>query len=275
MSYDVMDPRILDYELCAYGNARIRARGPKHDLADPHVVFMGATETFGKFIETPFPELLCKHLPAGPVNLGIVNGGIDAYLQDEAALEIARSASLRVVQVMGALNLSNSYFSVHPRRNDRLIRPHERLVRMFPEVDFADFHFNKAMLFALRDVDKARYGMVVSELRDTWLERMTQLLERLGRGTVLLWFAQRPPLREARSDPCDPMLVDRAMVEAVRAQCDAYVEIVPDLDMLARGTEGMQFGVRDREAARQMMGPSAHQAVATALQEPCLHLIKK
>lgn len=274
MSYENMGRRVLDYEICAYDGSRLRFRGPKHDLSKPYVAFLGTTETFGKFIAEPFPELAAAHLPADAVNLGMVNGGVDAYLNDPAVLDVARGADLRVVQIMGALNLSNHYFKVHPRRNDRLICPSEALRKLFPEVDFAQFHFTKAMLASLQRRSTNRYKLVCQELQDIWLARMAMLLKLLGHGTVLMWLAGKPPELDAIQTPSDPMLIDADMVTRLRALASAYVEVVPDRDALRHGTKGMHFGVMDEPAAAQMMGPEAHHQAAQALQEPCRALLE-
>lgn len=273
MTYDVMGRRGLDYDICAYDGSRLQFRGPKRDLSKPYVAFLGATETFGKYIARPFPDLVADHLPAKPVNLGMINGGLDAYLGDPAVLELAKGAELRVVQVIGALNLSNHFFKVHPRRNDRFVCAQAALLRLFPEVDFTEFHFTKAMLRALRRCSGERYEMVCRELQDIWLARMTALLRLLGDGTVLLWFAPAPPPKDAITQPSDPMLVDAEMVARMRAKSSAYVEFVPGADVLAHGTDGMLFNALEGAAAEQLMGPGAHVQAAQALQEACSHLM--
>jgi hypothetical protein len=274
MTYDVMGRRVLDYEICAYDGSRLRFRGPKRDLTNPYIAFLGTTETFGKFIAAPYPDLLSQTLPAGAVNLGLVNGGVDAYLNDPAILEVAKNAQLRVVQIMGALNLSNPYFTVHPRRNDRFIAARDMLKSLFPEVDFTRFAFTKAMLSALRETSVERYEMVCKELQDIWLARMTVLLKLLGDRTVLLWFAAKTAPENAMSSVGDPVLIDADMVARMRAQVNAYVEFVPEKSVLETGTEGMLFSVVEKAAAKQLMGPKAHVQAAQALQEMCSHLMR-
>lgn len=275
MTYDVMGRRVLDYETCFYEGSRLYFRGPKHDLSRPYVAFIGATDTFGKFIARPFPERVCTHLPEAAVNLGMIGGGIDAYLNDRAILNVAKQAELRVVQVMGALNLSNYYFRVHPRRNDRLIAPQEALTKLYPEIDFAEFHFTKAMLRALKRHCERRYAMVCRELQDIWLARMTMLLALLGEPTVLMWFAHQAPPQDALQNPQEPMLINTDLIARMRGKASAYVEVVPDAQAQAQGTDGMYFGALEEPAAAKLMGSHAHEQAEIALQEPCRHLLKK
>lgn len=273
MTFDVMGRRLLDYEICVYDGSRLKFRGPKHDLSQPYVAFLGTTDTFGKFIEDPFPDLLATHLSADAVNLGMVNGGIDAYLNDPAILEVARKADLRVIQIMGALNLSNCFYKVHPRRNDRFLGPQETLVRLFPEVDFTEYHFTRAMMEGLRRVSDERYNIVCRELQDIWLARMTMLLKLLGDKTVLMWFAQGLPPNDAISELGEPALIDAELVGRLRRLTRSYVEVVPEPAQRTAEMEGMLFSALDERAARAVMGPSAHLEAARALQETCLHFL--
>ncbi|MGB7318473.1 MAG: DUF6473 family protein [Planktotalea sp.] len=273
MTYNVTGLSGLNYELCAYDGSRIQFRGPKHNLNKSYVAFLGTTETFGKFVARPFPTLLAEHLPAEAVNLGMISGGLDAYLNDPAILEVAKKADLRVVQVIGALNLSNHYFKVHPRRNDRFVCARETLVRLFPEVDFTEFHFTKAMLGALQAQSAERYRMVCDELQKIWLARMTVLLKLLGERTVLLWFAGSPPPECAIEKPSDPMLIDADMVKRMRAKASAYVQSVPDPVSLNGDWNDLSQSLTSRTAAKQLMGPNAHLQAAQALQETCAHLL--
>ena len=55
------------------------------------------------------------------VNLGCLNAGPDVYLNDPEILRIASKADVTVLQVVGAANLTNRFYTVHPRRNDRFL----------------------------------------------------------------------------------------------------------------------------------------------------------
>ena len=100
MSFDGAGLNGLDYDVCAYDGSRLMFRGPKIDVDKPYVAFLGATETFGKFVAQPFPTVLAKHLPAQSLNLGMINAGEDVYLGDPAIVGLAKNANLRVVQVL-------------------------------------------------------------------------------------------------------------------------------------------------------------------------------
>ena len=64
----------------------------------------------------------------------------------------ANGRPLTVVQVMGANYLSNRFYSVHPRRNDRFLRASTVMQAIFNDVDFSDFTFTRHMLGALYEL---------------------------------------------------------------------------------------------------------------------------
>ena len=92
----------LSYAPCRYGASRMLFRGPRRRLDRPYIAFIGGTETYGKYIEKPFPVLVEKAMRQTCVNFGCVNGGIDVFIKDPTIMEICNEADLTVVQIMGA-----------------------------------------------------------------------------------------------------------------------------------------------------------------------------
>ncbi len=193
MTYDVLGAGALNYAPCTYGNSRILFRGPQRRLDAPYVAFVGGTETYGKFIKAPFPALVESHLGVNCVNFGIANAGVDVFLNDAALIDAANGAEVTVLQVVGAHNLSNRFYTVHPRRNDRFVTASPILASIYPEVDFSEFHFTRHMLNVLYRVSPERFAVVRSELRQAWVARMKLLLRRISTPVCLLWFAAHMP----------------------------------------------------------------------------------
>ena len=81
---------------------------------------------------------------------GICSAGVDVFCADETVLSACNDARAVVFQVMGAHNLSNRYYTVHPRRNDRFLKASALMRNQFPEIDFTEFHFTRHLLTALR-----------------------------------------------------------------------------------------------------------------------------
>ncbi|EIE48773.1 hypothetical protein AL036_00840 [Salipiger aestuarii] len=256
----------LDYFPCRYGRSRVLFRGPRQRLDAPYVGFLGGTETYGRFIETPFPALLEQQLGQSCVNFGAVNAGLDLYLHDPAVLGLAERADACVLQIMGAQNMSNRYYSVHPRRNDRFLRASDRLQQLYPEVDFTEFHFNRHMLGRLQSLSAQRFDEVVMELRLAWVARMKHLLTLLRGRVLLLWFAdQSPPDTPIGDTRGDPLFVDRSMVEALRPRVAGLVETPLSVSARKRGAPGMIFSDYEANAAAELMGPQAHEETAEQL----------
>lgn len=226
MAYVAQGAGALDYEPCLYGMSKLQFRGPRRRLDRPYIALLGGTETYGKFIAQPYGALLEEELGTGCVNLGVINAGLDLYLHDPALLRIATQAQRVVVQVMGAQNLTNRFYAVHPRRNDRFVAARPELRSLFPEVDFTEFSFTRHLLHGLRRISVERFAVVAAEVQRLWVERMGQLLALLPQP-VLFWFAEHVPPEAPQADlGCDPLLVDAAMLRAVQAQAAACLEVV-------------------------------------------------
>jgi Domain of unknown function (DUF6473) len=264
MAYAFPGEGALDYFPCTYGKSRLMFRGPRRSLDRPYVVFLGGTETYGKYVPDPFPDLVEDEIGYASVNLGCVNAGLDVYLAEPAVIEVAARAEAVVLQIVGAANLSNRYYTVHPRRNDRFIAATPLLKTLYREVDFTEFNFNRHMLTTLEGHSKERFELVADELRRAWVDRMTQLLALLPKRTVLLWMSDAPPrpkaLRKGLKD--DPVLVDRAMVTEVAPQAASFVEAVASAEARMASLEGMAFAALEALAAAALPGPSVHRDVA-------------
>ncbi|WP_353473284.1 DUF6473 family protein [Salipiger sp. H15] len=269
----------LEYFPCRYGRSRLLFRGPKRALDGRYLAFLGGAETFGRFVEAPFPVLVERALgpveaaeePGVPcVNLGVINAGIDLFLGDPAILNLAARAELCVIQVMGAQNMSNRFYGVHPRRNDRFLRASDRLQQLFPEVDFTEFHFTLHMLGRLREISEERFAEVTAELRLAWVARMKHLLTLLGGRAVVLWAAGHPPPdTHVNALSPAPLFVERGMIEALRPRAAALLDQPLSPAALQAGTGGMVFADFEAGAAGEALSPAAHVEIAAAL-EPVL-----
>ncbi len=267
MSYEKMAGNELNYEPCQYGKSRLLFRGPKKELDAPYVAFLGGTETYGKFVSQPFVSLLDEQLPIDCVNLGYVNAGIDAFLAEPAVLDMAQRAEVTVLQIMGAQNMSNRYYKVHPRRNDRFIGASNMMQMVFNEIDFSEFHFTRHMLGTLCARAPDRYAMVRDELRMAWSARMKLLLNTIGGKIILLWVADHAPETAMGTSGLgpDPLFVDRLMIEELRPMVEDIVEVVTSEEAQAQGSEGMLCTEMERVAAQRMLSLKAHEETASAM----------
>jgi hypothetical protein len=136
MTYHVMVLGALDYLPWRYDTLKLLFRGPRRKLEKPYVAFIGGTETYGRFIERPFPVLVEDELGLVCLNLGCLNAGSDVFFRETFVPGAAADAKITVVQVIGAQNMTNRFYSVHPRGNDRFVGPSDLLKTIFRDVDF-------------------------------------------------------------------------------------------------------------------------------------------
>jgi hypothetical protein len=230
---------------------------------------VGGSETYGRFVREPYPAILQDRLERTVVNFGCMNAGVDVFVNEPPIIAACRKGRATVVQVVGAQNMTNRFYAVHPRRNDRFLRASPLMRSMFGEIDFTEYNFTRHMLRDLKDRAPERFLLIETELRDAWVARMRNLLSQLGPRTILLWLGDHlPPGRLGGLGP-QPLLVDSAMIAAVGHQAAQVVRVDPSEPARRAGTEGMVHSEFDAAAAAEMPGPAVHAEIADAL-EPVL-----
>lgn len=266
MAFEYPGDGSLDYLPCRYGTSKLLFRGPRRKLEAPYCAVLGGSETYGKYVADPFPALLEQRLGRTVVNFGYMNAGADVFLNEPAILDAAARAEVTVVQLLGAHNMSNRFYAVHPRRNDRFLRASQLMKTIFREVDFTEFHFTRHMLLSLKRRAPDKYALVEQELKAAWVARLRVLLQKIPGRTVLLWVGDHHPGGQSRDElGPEPLLIDRSMVDTVRPFATDYVQVTPSARACAAGTSGMFFAPLDAPVAAEMPGPIVHQEVADAL----------
>lgn len=266
MAYEGPGPGALDYFPCRYGKARLLLRGPWRDPGVGYNVAVGGAATYGRFVRDPWPALLERAAGQRVLNMGVPQAGPDAWLAEPDLLRLALRARMRFLAVPDAVNLSNRFYTVHPRRNDRFLRASPVLRRLYPEVDFTDFAFTHHLVGTLASYGAQRFAALAQGLSTAWLDAMGRLLTALGRPTVLVWFADRPPPLPGQRlmlAPGAPALVDSMMLTALRPHVAGLVEVVPP-DFCGPPADKC-FAPFEAAAALALPGPAAHQAAADAL----------
>ena len=268
MTYSAMGPGALDYLPCRYGTSKLLFRGPRRKLDRPYIAFVGGTETYGRFIAKPFSRLIEDEIGQRCVNFGCMNAGIDVFSRDPYIPMATAGAMITVVQVMGAQNMTNRFYSVHPRRNDRFLAPSDLLKTIFREVDFSEFHFNKHMLTTLKKMSPDRFDAIHKELQSAWVARMRLLVGQMRGKVILLWFADHPPSEGALPYDGlgeDPLFVTRAMIDEISPYVTSVVIAVPSRAARNEGTQGMVFAPLEAHIAQELPGVRAHEEAAAAV----------
>ncbi|MGR3341856.1 MAG: DUF6473 family protein, partial [Paracoccaceae bacterium] len=243
MAFEQFGAGALDYYPCRYGKSKLLFRGPRKKLNKPYCAVIGGSETYGKFVEEPYPLLLERMAEKSVVNLGYMNAGTDVFANDPTILEICADAEVTVIQIMGAQNLTNRFYTVHSRRNDRFLKPTSILNTIYREVDFTEIHFTRHLLCALTEASEQKFELVRDELKSAWVARMRAILSRVGGRVILLWLSEHSPDDQPSGENLGPnsLFVDRGMIEQLADFNVELVEIVATPEEVAAGQVRMVF----------------------------------
>jgi hypothetical protein len=184
---------------------------------------------------------------------------------DPTVLEKASEAAVTIVQVLPAHNMSNRFYHVHPRRNDRFLKPSTLMQTLFQDVDFSEFHFTRHMLVTLKASSPDKFRMVEQELQAAWTARMRLLLTQIVGRKILLWLPDdTPPAHGVELGPA-PLFVSARMVDDLRPLVDQVVEYHPAKIRVSAGIEGMKVPEMEVAVARELLPPACHRDIAAAL----------
>ena len=84
IGYQDSDRHVIDYDLWFADNGKLAFRGPPP--ANPlgvATVFLGAAQTFGRFVTNPFPNEVARFTGKPSLNLGISGAGAETYLRSD------------------------------------------------------------------------------------------------------------------------------------------------------------------------------------------------
>ncbi|MEO1028984.1 MAG: DUF6473 family protein [Pseudomonadota bacterium] len=212
IGYQKVDRTAYDYDIWFVNGGTVGFRGPPLRLDQPgYVSFIGAAQTFGRFVHDPFSRQVGRFLTVPAANLGISGAGPEYYLRDAHIMGMLRNSSHTFVQAMSGRSVSAAYFQVAfnngvsvfqsgPREGERMLaqKAYELLRREYGEEAFQD---------------------QVQAVRLAWVERYVEIIEALGRRASIVWISERSidkPV-DLTSSPLGifPHFVDRAMIDDV------------------------------------------------------------
>lgn len=272
MTYETRCGALLDYAPCTYGTSRLSFRGPNAELTEWSVAAIGGSSTYGRFVERPYPNRLAGFLQVPVLNLGCQNAGPDAFLADPVLEETCALAAATVVEVTGAINLSNDLYKVHPRRNDRFLSATPALHAVCPGLDLTDVHFTGHLMSRIRARASDSFPVVVRILQQAWTDAMCRLVDRSLGPVILLWFSDMAPppdcgaLPDLSAHHGRPWFVTQEMVEQVARRAAAYVECVVTSVPTQDNTPGLSYSEFEAPIARRILPPRAHQEAAQKLE---------
>lgn len=245
----------VNYAPCRYAHSKLNFRGPKRSLDQGYIACIGDGATYGKFVRTPFPAMLEQELGRKCVNLGIPHAGIDAFVKDASVMSICEGADAVVLQVSEVQNMSNRFYRVHPRRNDRFIAASSVLKVLFPNIDFTEFDFTRHLLARLRSAAPEKFGIVEAELAQAWTARMRTLLSHFGDRAVIVSV---PPMQRTSGS----IEVNSTLLSGFKDIARDIVEVRP---LTANTIEGMECSAVERDRALCFPNPRIHAEICEAV----------
>lgn len=302
--YQARDNEVIDYRLYRLACTDLKFRGPEPQLADgAFFSCLGAAQTFGCFVASPYPNLLEEQFGTTALNLGYGGAGPRFYNRHPELLEIVNRGQLAIVQIMSGRSEDNSRFESRGlelliRRSDGKQMSADAAWRSVLELRYAWRRFplgKRIVRRVCRTLGAADAKRLLHETRKNWLASYSQLLGSIRVPKVLLWFSKRTPdYRESYEDlhhfmGIYPQLVTDEMVEAVARQADHYVQCTTDRGspqaLVSRfdgspveidlGQDRADFAGQTWKDNRYYPSPEMHQDAADRLSKTVLGLIAK
>ncbi|WP_424832669.1 DUF6473 family protein [Ruegeria sp.] len=266
MSYQPLAAGGAAESICTYDGSNLPFRGPQRVLDAPYTACIGSTETFGRFVDRPFPSVLESRLGSNCINLGSMFCGVEAMSQDAGLLTMANAAKLCVLQLPGVLEQSNPFYRVHPRRNDRFLCPTPEMVALYPEVDFTDVHFVRHLASRLQSYQDARFDIVADALCESWVTKIRAFLGLVKTPVIVLWLKLQSDTSTLNGHAeADPIRIDASMANMLRPFCAELVSLPVRLSGNSDELEDMLFGTLQQPIAERMIGPATHRRIADVL----------
>jgi LPS sulfotransferase NodH len=270
---DLDRPGNLDYELYQLPTLGGKEfRGPPVNTSAPYLAFIGASQTFGRFVPRPFPCILGTRLGIPVLNLAVGGAGPRHYLAHNY-LELINGAEAVVIQVMSGRAASNSLFD---NSESGGIIGH---VRGEPFAVRADEFYSRFE----QSYSRPRFEEIINETRNDYMSSFIQLLRKIVVPKILFWFSRRHPQYEENYEYIPfplgvlgdaPQLVDQSMVQRLAAFSDDYVECISKQGLphpLWQSDQSIDGAVwRDGILENHFYpSPEMHTAAADALESSC------
>ena len=237
--YQARDYEVVDYQLYQLPGTELKFRGPPSTLSPSEFVScLGAAQTFGCFVEQPYPLLLQKQLGVPTLNLGYGGAGPQFFNRHPELIEVVNRGRLAIVQVMSGRSEDNSRFAsggleLLTRRADGKQMSADAAWRSVLEARYLWKRFPVGKSIArwlCRTWGTADARRLLQETRQNWIENYKLLLGAFRVPTVLLWFSKRTPeFHDSFEDLHEfmgvyPQFVSREMVEQIASHADHFVE---------------------------------------------------
>jgi hypothetical protein len=194
-------------------------RGPL-DRGPDAIAWLGAAQTFGRYVADPFPAIVGNRLALGTMNLGGAGTTPEYFLRQPILLDEVNRCPVAVIQVMSARGIDNSLFRSTEGRVDG--------VRSDTGMPTESLHLINDLLAQGKSNEAHR---LVRETQNAWVQKMGMLFEAVRCRTILLYISFREPppefiVNDEMVKKGFPQLISLKMVRDITPLADQFVSVV-------------------------------------------------
>jgi hypothetical protein len=224
--YQDRDKEFFDYKLSTPHGFDLPLRNGGMANFYGHATYIGAAQTFGRFVKYPYTELLENAVGYHSANLGIAGAGPAKFLGNEFVTNTVNSGAFCVLQIMSGRSVSNRFFHY-------LEGKWKGTSGMWNSKLKKNQLAEDAWEWALNNLPKEELIQLIDETKNNYVNEYISLVHSFKVPVILLWFSTRAKQHTPRFDKgvnamlgSYPHIVDEEMVGKIAQHCEAYCEVV-------------------------------------------------
>lgn len=224
IGYQRVDRKAYDYDLWfPDGQSTLALRGPRTRLeAEGKMTFIGAAQTFGRFVETPFAAQVGSFFESPTLNLGFSGAGPEFYLKNDFLMNILQTSETVVVQSMSARSVTAGIFEA--QKNNGVLKflsgPREGETMLALE----------AYRILRKEYGEDKLLEQITAVQQQWIKLHRQLAKQVKGRKIFLWLSETKPGENIQLDNSPlgifPHFVNEEMVSAVQNMGFEIVECI-------------------------------------------------
>ncbi|AKS46644.1 hypothetical protein SAMN05444287_1761 [Octadecabacter temperatus] len=187
LGYQKTDRNAFDYDIWFdAGLPNLALRGPQCELdAANRISFIGAAQTFGRFVKHPFPQQVGRFLERPVANLGFSGAGAEFYLKRPELMALLATSDTVVVQSMSARSVSAGVFKT--ARNNGVLE--------FQTGPCKSESYMAEEAYRIVKTDYGEDALLAQRkaVQDKWLEQHRELADQISGRKVFLWLSNEAP----------------------------------------------------------------------------------
>ncbi len=230
IDYQQADKNFVDYRLGLHPQFPLPFRdGATLNPLGLNIAYIGAAQTFGRFVEHPFPKLLQQPIGAKAINLGFAGVGPKFFLEHQYLIELANSTDAVIIQIMSGRSTQNSkirYIDGHWKGSSTMIDAQKN------EKVYAEDAWERIVSSSSLD----EIDFLINQTMSNYIDEYVELLTSIKKPKILLWFSTDSPDRSLniKQTPLSfnslagsyPHFITRNQIEKISVYADHYVEVI-------------------------------------------------